>query len=182
MLPRPGTANGCPARPAALPDTDGDGIPNSADACPTTSAGATDANGDGCPDEPGPGPGPGPGPTPGPGPSPGPVPDTLAPGLRVTAKAQRALKAKALVWTAKSDEACSLAVNAMLGKKKLGSLKKALAADVATKLKLKLSRKSLGLLRKALKTRTKVTVTLKSACTDAAGNKRTGSTKLVVKR
>jgi hypothetical protein len=70
----------------------------------------------------------------------------------------------------------------MLGKKKLGTLKRSLAAGVATKLKLRLSKKSLGLLRRALVTRKKVSVTLKAACIDAAGNKRTSSAKLVVKR
>jgi hypothetical protein len=176
----PGTANGCPTRPAALPDSDGDGIPNSADSCPATPAGATDANGDGCPDDPGPGPGPDPGP--GPGPSLGPLPDTVAPGLKFSAKAQRALKAKALVWTATSDEACSLVTTVMLAKKRLGGLKRALVGGVATKLKLKLSRKAQGLLRRALTTRRKVSVTLKTGCTDAAGNKRASSPKLVVKR
>jgi hypothetical protein len=100
----------------------------------------------------------------------------------VSAKAQRALKAKALVWTATSNEPCSLTVTAKLGKKKLGAVKKALAGSVATKLRLKLSRKAQGLLRKALRTRKKVTVTLAWACVDAAGNRRAGSKKLVVKR
>ncbi|MBA2462896.1 MAG: thrombospondin type 3 repeat-containing protein [Actinobacteria bacterium] len=33
----------------ALPDTDGDGVPNSSDACPSTAAGKYDANKNGCP-------------------------------------------------------------------------------------------------------------------------------------
>ena len=98
------------------------------------------------------------------------------------AKTQRALKAKALVWTATSDEACALAVSAMLGRKKLGSLTKPLTPGAITRLKLRLSKSSQGLLRKALKKRKKVTVVLKGSCVDAAGNKSSSTKKLVVKR
>jgi len=97
-------------------------------------------------------------------------------------KAQRALKTKALGWSATSNEGCSLTVTAKLGKKKLGSLKKALAAGAKTALKIKLSRKAQGLLRKALKTHRKVTVTLAWACVDGVGNRKAASKKLVVKR
>jgi hypothetical protein len=45
------TINGCPTRPAALPDPDHDGVPNNgADKCPTVDASGHDANFDGCPD------------------------------------------------------------------------------------------------------------------------------------
>jgi hypothetical protein len=171
-----GNGDGCPDRAAALPDSDGDGIPDSSDSCPSTAAGASDANGDGCPDTPA-GSNPG-GETPGGGAP----PDVTAPSVSFSVKAQRALKKKALGWSATSNEACSLTVTAKLGKKKLGALKKALAAGVKTALKIKLSRRAQGLLRKALRTRMKVTVTLAWACVDGAGNRRAASKKLIVKR
>jgi hypothetical protein len=182
---RPGTANGCPARPAALPDDDADGIPNSADTCPSTPAGGTDANGDGCPDstDPGTGGGTGGSGTGGtPNPSLDPGPDTAPPVLSASARRQRALRAKALVWSARCDEACSYAATAMLGRKRLGKLTRQLSAGARTKLTLKLSRTAQGVLRKALKRRKTATVTLKIAAADAAGNRRTATTKIVVKR
>jgi hypothetical protein len=70
----------------------------------------------------------------------------------------------------------------MLGKKRLGKLTKQLAAGTPTKLRLKLSRTAQGLLRKALKRRKTATVVLKVAAADAAGNRRTATKKIVVKR
>jgi Thrombospondin type 3 repeat len=177
-----GNGDGCPDRAAALPDTDGDGVPNSADACPSTPAGGTDANADGCPDSSDPSTGGG---TPGggvPTPPGGSSPDTTPPVLTASARKQRALRARALIWTASCDEACSYAATAMLGKKRLGKLAKQLAAGAQTKLKIRLSRKSQALLRKALKRRKTATVKLKVAAVDAAGNRGTATTKIVVKR
>jgi hypothetical protein len=171
-------SDGCPDSTAPA-DGDGDGIPDSADACPTTPAGSNDANGDGCPDTTQPGTGSGG--SGGTGSTPPPL-DTLAPTLLVGAKAQRALRTKALVWTGRCGEACAYTGVAMLGRRKLGQVKKQLAAGVTAKLKLRLSRKAQGLLRNALARKRKVTVTLKSAAVDAAGNKRSASNKLVVKR
>jgi hypothetical protein len=70
----------------------------------------------------------------------------------------------------------------MLGKKRLGKLSKQLAPGKRTKLKLKLSKKSQRVLRKTLKRRKRVTVKLKLVAVDAAGNRRSSSKKLVVKR
>jgi hypothetical protein len=158
-------------------DADGDGVSNSIDSCPAQSGGPTDANGDGCPDSTGGGNGGNQG-----GSDPLTPPDTRKPKLTSKAKAQRALKAKALSWTVSSDEACRLTVTAKLGKTRLGKLKRSLKAGAKTKLKLKLSGKSRKALQRSLAKHKRVKVTLVSICTDAAGNVRLASPKLVVKR
>jgi hypothetical protein len=172
--------DGCPDRAAAVPDADHDGTPDSADGCPATPPGSTDANGDGCPESSPGGTDPGGGTTPnGPGSQ---SPDTTAPLVTFAVKAQRALKARALAWSAKSNEPCALASTAILGRKRLGSLARALPAGVATRLKLKLSKKSLAALAKALRAHRQVKVKLKTTCVDAAGNRGTSAPQLVVKR
>jgi hypothetical protein len=164
--------DGCPDRAPAVADDDHDGLPNSHDTCPAVATGGTDANGDGCPDDPGGGNTPGG----------GNAPDTRAPILTFAARAQRSLKTKALRWSANSDEACTLKTVAKLGTRKLGSLTKPLTAGTTAKLTLRLSKKALSRLRTPLRRRKKVTVTLRTSCADAAGNKSAKSLKLVVKR
>ena len=100
-------------------------------------------------------------------------PDTLAPAWSFAAKKQRSAKTKVVVFKLKANEGCSLNVTAMLGKKRLGTLRKALVANLLATQKLKLTRKGLGALRKALRTRKAVTITLVTKCADGAGNART---------
>ena len=112
--------------------------------------------------------------------------DTAAPKLTLGAKRiQRALKAKALRFSARCSEQCKLAATArvrMGGKKVLlGRVKASAASDQTTKLKLKLSKKALRKLRKATR-RGKARVFLKVSAADAAANRTTASRKIAVKR
>jgi PKD repeat protein len=108
--------------------------------------------------------------------------DTLAPAWSFAAKKQRSARTKVVVFKLQPNEGCSLSVTAMLGKKRLGTLSKALVANVLVTQKLKLTRKGLGALRKALRTRKAVTITLVTSCADAAGNATTARKTVKVTR
>jgi hypothetical protein len=187
--PTDANEDGCPD---GSEDVDGDGLPNATDACPGTPAGGNDANGDGCPDPAGGGgggtgtaTGTGGGDATATGGSPGDtmiVPDTLAPTARVVARPQRALRRKAIVFTASCSEACKVTVTAHLGKSRLGRVTKRLSGGANTQLKIKLSEKSQAGLRKALKRRKTIKATLNAVAVDGAGNKRTASKKVAIKR
>jgi len=98
------------------------------------------------------------------------------------AKAQRALKKKSIILAVKPNEACALTVTAKLGKKKLGTAKKALTANRKATVKIKLKKKSLAAVRKALRRRKTVAATLSIKCVDLAGNAGTAKKKIKLKR
>jgi Calx-beta domain len=118
--------------------------------------------------------------------------DKTAPKLTLTAKAiQKAFEAKLLALTAKCNENCKLAATAKVvvvsksGKRgkpvTLGKASGRVAAGKIAGLKIKLSKTALAKLAQALNAG-KVRVTITVVAADAAGNKRTGSRVVTVKR
>jgi hypothetical protein len=193
--------DGCPD-PVAPADSDGDGIADDKDACPTTPAGAADANQDGCPDQPvtpkQDGDADGDGvpdardrcPTVAAATSDGcpavvipAVVDTTAPSLPgFKAAKQKAVKAKALAFTAACSEDCTYQAVATIGRKSLGTAKGTLKSGAPTPLKLKLGKSGLATLKKALKKKKTAAVTLTFTLVDAAGNKGTVKKSVTVSR
>jgi hypothetical protein len=124
-------------------------------------------------------------PHPKPKPVPKPAPDRLAPAMRLyKAAPQRALKAKAIRFSVKVSEKCTLKATAKLGSKRLGTLRRPLAGGRRATLRIALGRKAQAIVRAALKKRPKATVILTWSCADAAGNVVRSKTpaKLAVKR
>jgi hypothetical protein len=116
-----------------------------------------------------------------PSPSPGAAPagDTTAPKWTLSAgKAQRALKSKAITFSVRPDEACTLTVVAKLGKRTLAGATRTLPGGTSSTIKLKLGKKALAALRKALSSRSQLAVVLAATGVDASGNS-TSSTKRV---
>jgi len=98
------------------------------------------------------------------------------------AKAQHAVKAKAVKFAVKASENCVFSVTAKLGKKKLGTAKKALAGGVKAGVTVKLRKKALAALKKALRGRRSVKATLSMRAVDGAGNVATSKRTAVLKR
>jgi Protein of unknown function (DUF1565) len=170
-------------------DFDGDGVVDPADACPYTPG-----RGGGCPVRPPkvspPAAGPSipavPAPSVGaPSPSPGAAPagDTTAPRWTLSAgKAQRALKSKAITFSVRPNEACTLTVAAKLGKRTLAGATRTLAGGTTSKIKLKLGKQALAALRKALSRRSKLAVVLAATGVDASGNSTSSTKRLELRR
>jgi hypothetical protein len=151
-------------------DFDGDGMLDSADQCP-----GTPGPNSGCPAEQSGGTTTG-GTT-------GGRADTVKPTWTLSvAKAQRALKAKAVKFAVKPSESCVFSVTAKLGKTKLGTAKKALAGNVKSNVSVKLSKKALAALKKALRSHKTVKATLSFKAVDGAGNVATSKRTVVLKR
>ena len=155
----PGSGDGCPVRPPKVsPPTPGSSNPGtvggagSGGGSPSTSAGA-------------------------------PARDATPPSWTISAaKAQRALKAKAITFSVRPNEGCTLTVVAKLAKRTLASVTRALPGGTTSKITLKLRKKALGALRKALSRRSKIAVALVANGVDANDNTASSTTRLRLKR
>jgi hypothetical protein len=113
--------------------------------------------------------------------------DKRAPKLMLTArKIQKAFKTKLLVLGAKCDENCSIAVTAKSTKvarkaMTVGKLTKKVARGQKATLKVKLSKRTLAKLAKLMK-KGKATIVVTVVAKDAAGNKRSVSRTITIKR
>ena len=117
---------------------------------------------------------------PGPG---APAKDAAPPSLSISAaKAQRALKGKAISFGITSNESCSLIAVVKLGTTTLASTKKTLPGGAKSKIRLKLGSKALAAVRKALRGRPQVTGVLVVKGLDTSGNATTSTKKLLLKR
>jgi hypothetical protein len=153
-----GSASGCPVRPAKVsppapsPSDPAAGRPATGGGAPTTGAAA-------------------------------PARDTTPPTWSITAaRVQRALKSKAITFSATPNESCSLTAVAKLGNKTLARTRKTLPGGAKSKIRLKLGGKARAALRKALRGRSQVTVVLAVKGVDASGNAATSTKKLRLKR
>jgi hypothetical protein len=169
-------------------DFDGDGVVDPADSCPHTPG-----RGGGCPVRPPTVSPPAAGPSipavaapgvgaPNAGPA-APAGDTTPPSWSIsTAKAQRALKSKAITFSVRPNEACTLTVAAKLGKRTLAGATRTLPGGTTSQIKLKLGKKALAALRKALSRRSKLAVVLAATGVDASGNSTSSTKRLELRR
>jgi PKD repeat protein len=108
--------------------------------------------------------------------------DVAGPTWSFAASAQRPLKSKRIVFSVKPNEPCVLVAVLKLGKKKLATLRKQLAAGQTGSQRVKLGRKALGLLRSALARKRTAKLSITLTCVDAAGNAGSGKKSLTVRR
>jgi hypothetical protein len=156
----PGSATGCPVRPAKVaPPAAGTGPTNPAAGQKATDGGVANT-GAGAPAK-----------------------DTAPPSWRISAStAQRALKSKAIAFSITPNESCSLTALVKLGNKTLASTRKTLPGGANSKIRLKLGKKPLAALRKALRGRSQVNVVLVVTGVDTSDNTTTSTKKLRLKR
>jgi hypothetical protein len=155
--------------PPVAPDGDGDGVPDSADRCPAEPA----ATADGCPLTIGP-----------------PPPDTTAPTAQLTAKKTQSLAAPLTARVACPDEACTARATGT-ARVTRASTARVYAIRPATRriarggtgtLTLRLSTATRRALRRALRRGRRVTLKLRVSVADAAGNTRTLTRQITLRR
>ena len=117
------------------------------------------------------------------------VNDTVAPELTLSgASTQRVLRQRGVIVKVTCDEACTARATGTVsipGASKVVRLRKAtraLAANIKTKLKLKLSRKARKAIKRAFTKRKRLTATVTVRVTDTAGNSRSGKRKVKLRR